>query len=50
MERPLQLQRHRCFPDPDPLPEHATPLADDVSGFNGERAGVYDVRCLVYSP
>ncbi len=34
-QRPVQQQRHRCFPDPDPLPLQEGPSADDVSGFNG---------------
>ena len=35
-ERPVQQQRHRCFPDPDPMPLQEGPSADDVSGFNGQ--------------
>ena len=34
-EQPVQLQRHRCFPDPDPPHSQEALLADDVSGFNG---------------
>ncbi len=44
IERPAQLQRHRCFPDPDPLPAQQAPLADDVSGFNGASPTIHRLR------
>ena len=40
IERPVLHHRHRCFPDPDPLPLEQGPSADDVSGFNG--------RCILH--